>query len=168
VPLRWALVRDPYGAFDMQTLFCAESAATPEQVLAWSFRRWQLVVTCEGVRRDRGVETQRQWSELAIRRSTPAFRGLYSLVTPYARRRLTVPTASSRQSVWYHNARPTSVDALALLRRELSAHRAFSLSASGPGESPAKAHGALSRDTLRRRVKGQSRATRLLRQLGGT
>jgi hypothetical protein len=38
-------------------------------------------VPFEEVRRHLGVETQRQWSELAIRRTTPALLGLFSLVT---------------------------------------------------------------------------------------
>lgn len=131
VPLRWVLIRDPAGSFDTQALLCTDPDAAPEQVLAWFVRRWQLEVTFEEVRRHLGVETQRQWSDLAILRTTPALLGLFSLVTLFAQQRFAGPAATIRQAAWYPKALPTFVDALALLRRDPWAHRAFSLS--GPG-----------------------------------
>lgn len=131
VPLRWVLIRDPAGAFNTQALLCTDPAAAPEQVLAWFVRRWQLELTFEEVRRHLGVETQRQWSDRAILRTTPALLGLFSLVTLFAQQRFAEPAATIRQAAWYPKARPTFIDALALLRRDLWAHRAFSLL--GPG-----------------------------------
>ena len=81
VPLRWVLVRDPQHKFDAQALLCTDLQATPEQILAWFVQRWQLEVTFEEARRHLGLETQRQWSDLAIARTTPALLGLFSLVT---------------------------------------------------------------------------------------
>ncbi len=94
-------------------------------------RRWQLEVTFEEVRRHLGVETQRQWSELAIARTTPALLGLFSLVTLLAHRQLTRPTPPNRQAAWYRKPHPTFVDALAVVRRELWSHRTFQPSAPG-------------------------------------
>jgi hypothetical protein len=128
VPLRWVLIRDPAGAFDTQALLCTDPDATPEQVLAWFVRRWQLEVTFEEVRRHLGLETQRQWSDLAILRTTPALLGLVSLVTLFAQQRFSGPMATIRQAAWYPKARPTFADALAWCRHDLWAHRAFSLS----------------------------------------
>jgi hypothetical protein len=68
---------------------------------------------------------------LAILRTTPALLGLFSLVTLFAQQRCAGPAPTLRQAAWYPKARPTFVDALALLRRDLWTHRAFSLS--GPG-----------------------------------
>jgi hypothetical protein len=45
----------------------------------------------EEVRRHLGVETQRQWSEAAIRRATPDLLGPFSLVTLVAQQRLGTP-----------------------------------------------------------------------------
>lgn len=132
VPLRWVLIRDPDGRFDTQALLCTDPDAAPEQVLAWFVQRWQLEVTFEEARRHLGVETQRQWSDLAISRATPALLGLFSLVTLFAQQRCAGPTAPIRQAAWYPKALPTFVDALALLRRELWAHQAFSLSGPDP------------------------------------
>jgi hypothetical protein len=81
VPIRWLLIRDPRGRFVTQALLCTDPAAEPAQILAWFVLRWQLEVTFEEVRRHLGVETQRQWADLAIRRTTPALLGLFSLVT---------------------------------------------------------------------------------------
>ena len=51
------------------------------QILEYFVQRWQLEVTSEEVRAHLGVETQRQWTDLAIARTTPALLGSFSLVT---------------------------------------------------------------------------------------
>jgi len=132
VPLRWVLVRDPQGRFATQALRCTDPTTAPAQVLAWFVLRWQLEVTFEEVRRQLGVETQRQRSGLAILRTTPALLGLSSLVTLWAHPRMGPTTDVVRQAAWYPKARPTFSDALALVRRELWAQSAFCISASDP------------------------------------
>jgi hypothetical protein len=119
VPLRWVLIRDPHGAFATQALLCTDPAVAPAQVLAWFVCRWQLEVTFEEARRHLGVETQRQWSEAAIRRTTPALLGLFSLVTLCAHQQLAHSAQVPRQAAWYRKPRPTFSDALALVRRQL-------------------------------------------------
>jgi hypothetical protein len=76
------------------------------------------------------METQRQWSELAIRRTTPALLGLFSIVTLFAHQRMTRSGWVIPQAAWYRKSRPTFSDALALVRKELWAQATFS-------ESPA-------------------------------
>jgi len=132
VPIRWVLVRDPEGRFATQALLCTDPTAEPAQILAWFVLRWQLEVTFEEVRRHLGVETQRQWSDLAILRATPALLGLFSLVTLWAHPRMGPTGAVVRQAAWYHKALPTFSDALALVRRELWAQAAFCTSPSDP------------------------------------
>ena len=51
---------------------CTDLKADPEKILSWFIMRWQLEVTFQEVRRHLGFETQRQWSERAIQRTTPA------------------------------------------------------------------------------------------------
>jgi len=128
VPLRWVLIRDPQGQFATQALLCTDLAVDPAQVLAWFVRRWQLEVTLEEARRHLGVETQRRWSDLALRRTTPALLGLFSLVTLLAHERMADPAATIRRAAWYRKARPTFADALALVRRELWRHQTFQTS----------------------------------------
>ena len=132
VPVRWVLIRDPHGTFDTQALLCTDLDVAPEQILAWFVQRWQLEVTFEEARRHLGVETQRQWSELAIRRTTPALLGLFSLVTLFAHQYVSRRPVCVRQAAWYRKAQPTFADALALVRRELWGHGAFRLSVSEP------------------------------------
>ena len=81
VPLRWVLVRDPQGEFATQALLCTDLAVEPAQILEWFVLRWQLEVTFQEVRAHLGVETQRQWSDRAIARTTPALMGLFSWIT---------------------------------------------------------------------------------------
>ncbi len=124
VPLRWVLLRDPRGQFATQALLCTDQGASPEQILAWFAQRWQLEVTLEEARRHLGVETQRQWSDPALRRTTPALLGLFSLVTLAAHQRLGETAGPVRQAAWYQKPAPTFADALALVRKELWAQEA--------------------------------------------
>lgn len=89
VTIRWVLIRDPQGAFDPQVLLCTDPAADPTQILEWFVLRWQLEVTPYQVRgrlflearAHLGLETQRQWSDLAIARTTPILLGIFSWIT---------------------------------------------------------------------------------------
>jgi hypothetical protein len=128
VPLRWVLIRDPHGHFATQALLCTDPAVAPAQILTWFIQRWQLEVSFEEARRHLGLETQRQWSEVAIRRATPVLLGLFSLVTLLAHRRMQGSDNLLRQAAWYRTRHPTFADALALVRRELWQHQAFSMS----------------------------------------
>jgi hypothetical protein len=125
VPLRWVLIRDPRGRFATQALLCTDLAAAPAQILARFVLRWQLEATFAEARRHLGVETQRQWSDLAVRRTTPALLGLFSLVTLLAHRHVVAAAGAPRQAAWYQKAHPTFADALASVRRELWRHQAF-------------------------------------------
>jgi hypothetical protein len=140
VPIRWVLIRDPKGALEPQALLCTDLDADPEAILRWYVMRWQLEVTFQEVRRHLGFETQRQWSELAIRRTTPALLGLFSLVTSFADGPMRQTAGVLRQTAWYRKAHPTFADALALVRKELwaQAERTFcgSLSATDAVKVP--------------------------------
>lgn len=125
VPIRWVLIRDPLGKFATQALLCTDLDATPLQIISSFVLRWQVEVTFHEVRAHLGVETQRQWSQPAIQRTTPALLGLFSLVTLLAHGQLSLPTSLHRQTAWYTKATPTFVDALALVRRRLWAQIIF-------------------------------------------
>ena len=84
VPIRWLLVRDPLGELQPQAFLCTDLDAAAVDILQWFVSRWQLEVTFQDARAHLGVETQRQWSDLAILRTTPALLGLFSLVTLWA------------------------------------------------------------------------------------
>jgi hypothetical protein len=128
VALRWVLVRDPAGDFAPQALLCTDPTVSAQQIVEWFVLRWQLEVTFHEARAHLGVETQRQWSDRAIQRTTPALLGLFSLVTLLAHELLQGHALPARQAAWYTKPLPTFVDTLALVRRELWAVPVFSLS----------------------------------------
>ncbi len=119
VPLRWVLIRDPYEVFDTQALLCTDLGVDPEQIILWFLRRWQMEATFQEVRQRLGFETQRHWSEKAIRRTAPALMGLFSLVTLFAHQHMTNDASVVRRSAWYDKCRPTFSDALGVVRKEL-------------------------------------------------
>jgi hypothetical protein len=100
--------------------------ADPKKILSWFVMRWQLEVTFQEMRRHLGFETQRQWSDMAIRRTTPALLGMFSLVSLLAHQRMRQSAgALRRQTACYHKRHPTFADALALVRKELWASATF-------------------------------------------
>jgi hypothetical protein len=130
--LRWVLIRDPQGEVDPQALLSTEPAHTPGQMWEWFVRRWAMEVAPEEARAHLGIETPRQWHELAIARTTPTLLGLYSLVTVRAQTRRKSEARVVRTSAWYVKAPPTFSDAIALARRELWSHCHFSMSRAKP------------------------------------
>ena len=93
---------------------------------------WAIEVTYHERRTHLGVETQRQWSDLAILRTTPALLGLFSLVTLLAHDLAATGPFPLQQAAWYPKALPTFSDALALVRRNLWAHTCFCMSPQDP------------------------------------
>jgi hypothetical protein len=118
VPIRWVLVRDLAGEFEPQALLCTDLAADPVDVVSWFVRRWSVEITFAEVRRHLGVETQRQWSDTAIARTTPALLGLFSLVGLWAGEVLN-DGWKPRRAAWYAKSRLTFSDALAIVRAKV-------------------------------------------------
>ena len=128
LPIRWVLVHDPKGKFKPQALLCTDLRVKPVQILAWFVQRWRLEVTLQEVRTHLGVETQRQWSDWAIARTTPALLGLFSLVTLLAHRSTCRGRLPIRQAAWYVKPLPTFSDALAVVRQRLWHDQDFHIS----------------------------------------
>ncbi len=89
---------------------CSDLDAAPTQVVAWFVQRWQVEVSFEEVRCHLGVETQRQWSDRAIRRTNPAF---------------LMGRGQVAQTAWYPKEMPTFADVLAEVRAMVWAQQAF-------------------------------------------
>ncbi len=132
LPIRWVLIRDPKGKFKSQALLCTDLKVKPKQIVEWFVLRWQLEVTLHEVRTHLGVETQRQWSDQAIVRTTPALLGLFSLITLLAHRSARRGKLPVRQSAWYTKESATFSDALAVVRQKCWHELGFSLSRSQP------------------------------------
>lgn len=118
MPIRWVLVRDLAGEFEPQALLCTDLAADPVDVVSWFVQRWSVEITFAEVRRHLGVETQRQWSDTAIARTTPALLGLFSLVGLWAGEVLN-DDWKPRRAAWYAKSRLSFSDALAMVRAKV-------------------------------------------------
>jgi len=128
VPIRWVLVRDPAEEFDAQAFLCTKLTDEPQQILEWFVRRWTVEVTFEEARAHLGMETQRQWSDKAIARTTPALLALYSIITLLAQSLMTTEPCPVRRAAWYTKEAATFSDTIALVRRHLWSHSHFSMS----------------------------------------
>jgi hypothetical protein len=98
---------------------CTDPRRTPEQILLWFIQRWQSGVTFQETRAHLGVETQRQWSDRAIARTTPCLLALFSLVTFLAARLGPGEREAAASSAWYRKPHPTFIDTIAAVRRHV-------------------------------------------------
>jgi DDE superfamily endonuclease len=133
--IRWVLVRDPSGRREPQAFLSTELDDKPEAILGRFVWRWRIETTFQEVRRHLGVETQRQWSDQAIRRTTPVLLGLFSLVTLWAGDLMGdgAIAPQPRTAAWYAKPLPTFSDAIAVVRRALWCP--VELSMSRPGQA---------------------------------
>jgi hypothetical protein len=126
--VRWVLIQDIQGKKDPVALLSVNIELSVEQIIACFIKRWSMEVTFKEVRTHLGVETQRQWSDLAIARTTPSLMALFSIVVLWANslhksKLLTLPSTA-----WYHKEQPTFSDALAAVRIQIWEQREFSIS----------------------------------------
>jgi len=86
--------------------------------IACFVRRLQVEVTFAELRAHLGVETQRQWSDKAIARTTPALFGLYSLICLWACELFT-EHSMPHAAAWYGKTNLTFSDAIGIVRYRL-------------------------------------------------
>ena len=125
LPLRFVLVRDPEGKLRDEVFFCTDLQATPVQILEWVIMRWGVEVTFEEARAHLGMETQRQWSDNAILRSTPCLLGLFSIVTWLTHHLQQHHQIPVQTTAWYRKEQPTFSDCLYWIRQHIWHQRFF-------------------------------------------
>jgi hypothetical protein len=130
--IRWVLVRDLSGQHEPKAYLCTDETRPPLEIVQAYMKRWPLEVTFEESRAHLGVETQRQWSDKAIERSTPVVLGLYSLVALLGQALTRAGQVPVQQTAWYHKEQATFSDVLALVRRELWGNFRFCTSPDNP------------------------------------
>jgi len=116
VRVQWVIIRDPSGKLEPMAIQSTNLELTPVQIVRHYIKRWQVEVTFEEVRAHLGVETQRQWSDLSILRSTPTLMALFSIITLWADHLVTMQKLTVFQTAWYQKTYPTFSDALASVR----------------------------------------------------
>jgi DDE superfamily endonuclease len=119
VPIRYVIARDPEGKLPDQVYACTKLDAIPEQIIEWYVQRWSVEVTFEEARAQLGLETQRQWSDLAITRTTPCLLGLFSLVVLLTLRLQPDGQIPRLTAAWYGKEEATFSDCLFLARKHL-------------------------------------------------
>lgn len=119
VSIRWVLIKDVEGKKEPQALLCTDLTLSAAQILAYFSRRWSMEVTFEESRAHLGVETQRQWSDPAIARTTPVLLALFSIVTLWADQLHEQQLLKAEQTAWYHKQHLTFSDAIAGVRSSI-------------------------------------------------
>jgi hypothetical protein len=119
VPIRWVLIRDLQDQVGPIALLSTGLDWEPLQIVNWFVQRWQVEVTFEEARAHLGLETQRQWSDKAIERTTPILLGLFSWITLAAHLLLQCGPLPLRQAAWDVKERPTFSDAISWVRQQL-------------------------------------------------
>ena len=118
VLIRWVLVVDPDGKCDPEAFFSTDTQLMPVQIVEYFVLRWGVEVTFQESRRHLGVETQRQWTDKAIARSTPALMGLFSIVCLMALKLISTGKELVPQTTaWYQKQDATFSDVLTFVRR---------------------------------------------------
>src|SRR3989440_6233893 len=132
LPIRWVLTRDPEGKRPPKAIFSTDPTQTAEQIISDEISRWTLEVTFEEGRAHLGIETHRQWSDLATLRATPLLFGLYSLVTLFGQALHPDGQIPIAQAAWYRKPTATFRDVLAVVRHHLWGQRTFPTSPTDP------------------------------------
>ena len=122
VPIRWLVVKDPNGQFPPQALLSTDETITPKQMLTYFIQRWTVETTFEQAHAHLGMETQRQWNDQAIARTTPLVLAVFAIVALLADTLHKKTAGRVRQTAWYRKTKPTFSDALAWVRKHIWHH----------------------------------------------
>lgn len=132
LPIRWVLTRDLKGERDARAYFSTAQQQAGLSIIIDFMKRWCVEVTFEESRAHLGIETQRQWSDMAIERTTPCLFGLYSVVALLGRSLHPTGDIPFQQTAWYRKQQATFTDVLAAVRRHLWNDFSYSTSPQNP------------------------------------
>lgn len=125
LPIRWVLVVDPKKD-GVEAFFTTDLSLAPEKIINWFVLRWNIEVTFEEMRAHLGMETQRQWSDKAIARTTPSLMALFSLTCLFALEMLKTHTLPVAFTAWYNKkGQATFSDIIVFVRRSIWAQKYF-------------------------------------------
>lgn len=125
VNLRWVLLKDPEDQLKPVLIACSNMECQPSDMIRFFVRRWRVEVTFAEVRRHLGVETQRQWSDLAIERTTPVLMALKSIACLLANELFVQGKLEIKTAAWYPKTHFTFSDILAAVRQQIWAKNNF-------------------------------------------
>ncbi len=119
LPIRFVIVRDPAGKLRDEVFFCTDPDADPVQMVNWVVLRWSMETTFEETREHLGMETQRQWSDKAIQRTTPIVLGLFSIVTWMTFHLTQNEAIPIQKTAWYNKEKVTFSDCFFMVRKHI-------------------------------------------------
>ncbi len=123
--IRWVLVFD-VEKNQAEAFFSTHINLEPEQIVNYFVLRWNIEVTFFETRAHLGIETQRQWADKSIARTTPVLMALFSFICLFAVEMLKKQSLPILSSAWYHKkSEATFIDILAFVRRDIWASRNF-------------------------------------------
>lgn len=128
LPIRWVLIKDPLNEIEPIVLFSTYTEHSAKRITEIFVSRWSIEVTFEESRRHLGIETQRQWSDKGIERTTPCIFGSYSIIALMAYK-LAEETKSKipvQGTSWYNKSHLTFSDALSYVKMSILQKKYFS------------------------------------------
>jgi hypothetical protein len=132
LPIRWVLVRDPRGRLEPRAYFSTRPHDQPRAIVHQFIQRWTIETPFEESRAHLGLETQRQWSDCAIERTTPCLFGLYSVVALLANALHPDGKVPVQRTAWYAQSHATFADVLAAVRQHSWGPFRYSTSSHAP------------------------------------
>jgi hypothetical protein len=128
--LRIALVKTPGGKNEAEAFFSTNTARSPIQIIEWFVLRWNIEVTFQETRAHLGIETQRQWSDKAIARTTPLLMGLLLILVLIAMKMDEAKKLLAQETTsWYDKkGELTLADIVMLIRKPIWLKMYFSMS----------------------------------------
>lgn len=117
--IRWVVVRDPNGARRDEVFFTTDPALRPARIVEIFVGRWSLETTFEEAREHLGLETLRNWSASAVKRSVPFLLGLYSLIVVWFALHVEQPERFRLDRPWYKKPSVTFSDMLSAARGDI-------------------------------------------------
>jgi hypothetical protein len=125
LPIRWVIVLHP-DKEEAEAFFSTDLAMAPDIIINHFVLRWNIEVTFEETRAHLGIETQRQWSDKAIARTTPCLMSLLSLVCLFAIEMLKNQSLPVQSTTWYNKKfEATLSDIMAFVRRSIWVKKYF-------------------------------------------
>jgi hypothetical protein len=119
IPIRYVLVKDPEDKFKPILLMSTDLEQDASEIIETYVIRWNVEVTFSEAREHLGIETQRQWSDKAIARTTPILFALYSLVVLIGNGLVRAGMVEIEQTAWYSKDEIKFSDLLRAVRKHL-------------------------------------------------
>lgn len=119
IPIRYVLLRDLANKFKPVLLMSTGIDLDAVTIIESYVERWNIEVTFHEAREHLGIETQRQWSDMAIARTTPILFSLYSLAILIGESLIEKKLIHVEKAAWYLKEEIKFSDILTGIRKHI-------------------------------------------------